>query len=124
MSKAKKVKPEQEIVEQIEKLNEEVIITADVITTPDATATDKLDARINVLISVLPKTVTPKHLCQLFGFDDGGKIIRRHLRNKFADGHEHRDKWEWENGDKTLREILAYFENKYESYPEKLKAAN
>lgn len=118
MSKVKSnVKPEQEIVEQIEKLSEEVVITA------DAAATDKLNARINVLISVLPKKVTPKHLCQLFGFDDGGKIIRRHLRNKFGEGHEHRSKWEWENSDKTLRKILAYFEGKYESHPEKLKAA-
>jgi predicted transcriptional regulator len=122
MSKSKKVKPEREIIEQIEKLDEEVTITADV--TTDATATDKLEARINILVSVLPKKVTPKHLCQLFGFDDGGKIIRRHLRNKFAEGHEYRDKWEWDNNDKTLRKILAYFEDKYESYPERLKAAN
>ena len=122
MSKAKKVTPEREIIEQIEKLDEEVTIIADV--TTDATATDKLEARINILVSVLPKKVTPKHLCQLFGFDDGGKIIRRHLRNKFAEGHEHRDRWEWDNNDKILRKILAYFEDKYKSYPERLKAAN
>jgi len=89
------------------------------------TATDKVDARINILISVLPAVVTPKTLCILFNFDNGGKTIRRHLRKHFAEpsGHEHKDNWVWEKEDKLLRKILAHFQAKYESFPEKLKAA-
>lgn len=113
------------VEEQIAKLDEQVNIEAEVTTTPDATATDKVDARINILISVLPAVVTPKTLCTLFNFDDGGKTIRRHLRKHFAEpsGHEHKDNWSWKKEDKVLRAILAHFQDKYESFPEKLKAA-
>ena len=109
----------------IAKLEEEIEIEAEVTTTPDGTATDKVDARINILISVLPAKVTPKDLCQLFNFDDGGKTIRRHLRSKFTEpsNHEHKEKWEWGKKDKVLRAILAYFQDKYDSFPEKMKAA-
>jgi len=113
------------VEEQIAKLEEQVDIEAEVTTTPDATATDKVDARINILISVLPAVVTPKTLCILFNFDDGGKTIRRHLRKHFAEpsGHEHKDNWVWKKEDKVLRMILAHFQDKYDSFPEKLKAA-
>jgi hypothetical protein len=113
------------VEEQIAKLEEQVDIEAEVTTAPDATATDKVDARINILLSVLPDIVTPKTLCTLFNFDDGGKTIRRHLRKHFAEpsGHEHKDKWVWNKEDKVLRTILAHFQDKYESFAERLKAA-
>lgn len=113
------------VEEQIAKLEEQVDIEAEVTTTTDDTATDKIDPRIDILISVLPAVVTPKTLCTLFNFDDGGKTIRRHLRKHFAElsGHEHKDNWVWKREDKVLRTILAHFQAKYESFPERMTAA-
>jgi hypothetical protein len=59
----------------------------------------------------LPARVSTKDLCTLFGYDDGGKALRKVLRAKFAvpSGHKHKADWVWKNGDKALDEILKYF---------------
>ena len=59
----------------------------------------------------LPARVSTKDLCTLFGYDDGGKALRKVLRAKFAQpsGHEHKADWVWKNGDKVLDEILKHF---------------
>lgn len=53
--------------------------------------------------------VQTKHLCQLFGFNDGGKYMRRHLRKHFANNHEWNGSWVWKPNDKQLVEIVEYF---------------
>lgn len=53
--------------------------------------------------------IQTKHLTQLFGFNDGGKFIRRHLRKHFTDMHLWGDAWTWKPDDKQLIEIVEYF---------------
>jgi hypothetical protein len=57
------------------------------------------------------KNITTKHLCKLFGFNDGGKYIRRHLRKYFNQNHEWNGSWIWnvKHDEKILIEIIAYF---------------
>ena len=67
------------------------------------TATD-LIAKLNHL-----PLIQTKHLTQLFGFNDGGKYLRRHLRKHFVDSHLWGDSWVWKSTDKQLIEIIEYF---------------
>lgn len=53
--------------------------------------------------------IQTKHLNQLFGFNDGGKYLRRHLRKYFVDTHMWGDSWVWKKTDKQLTEIIEYF---------------
>ena len=78
----------------------------------------QVSKKVETLIKGMPDKVTPKHIDEAFQFNDGGKTVRRHLRNKFGENHEHKATWEWAKGDKTLTAILTYFADKYE-IPEK-----
>lgn len=73
--------------------------------------------QVDMIVAKLPDVVKPKDLCALFGYDDGGKTIRRTLRSKFAtaSGHEHKADWQWKKTDKVLTEIVAYFASRNES---------
>lgn len=66
---------------------------------------------IDEILKDLPEVVKTKDLNIIFDFNDGGKYLRRHLRSKFAEGHEHGEAWVWTKDDKQLMEILEYFAN-------------
>lgn len=53
--------------------------------------------------------VQTKHLVKMFGFNDGGKYLRRHLRKHFIQTHEYNDPWVWRPTDKQLVQIVEYF---------------
>ncbi len=65
------------------------------------------------LMALIKKTyaiVTPKTICDIFGHNDGGKLLRRHLRAKFAQmcNHAHNDNWKWSTNDDTLKNVIEY----------------
>lgn len=64
---------------------------------------------IEGILNELPEIVKTKDLNQVFAFNDGGKYMRRHLRSKFSEGHEHGEAWVWKKEDKQLLDILEYF---------------
>lgn len=68
---------------------------------------------IKPVLTALPPRVTPRDLDQMFGLNDGGKTIRRHLRKRFGDAHNMKESWEWAKGDPILDEILKYFAERY-----------
>jgi len=72
-------------------------------------------ANIAVIITKLPDKVTPKMIDELFGLNDGGKTVRRHLRKHFADKskHEHKADWQWAKTDPVLAEVIEYFAERY-----------
>ena len=65
------------------------------------------------IIAVLPDPITPAVLDKAFGLNDGGKTVRRHLRNHFADkmAHNKKDKWEFDKS--TSTDIIEYFASRY-----------
>ena len=73
--------------------------------------TDKKQSMTDVCINKLSQLplVQTKHLTQLFGFNDGGKYLRRHLRKHFTQLHEYSDPWVWRPNDKQLVQIIEYF---------------
>lgn len=73
-----------------------------------------VEANVMLIMSNLPNEVTPKHIDEAFKFNDGGKTVRRHLRKKFGDNHEHKADWKWAKNDPVLKVILAYFAERYE----------
>jgi hypothetical protein len=79
--------------------------------TPKPAAKPAAKVDVSKLVAKLPDVVRPKNLDELFGYDDGGKTIRRALRAKFttASKHEHKKDWEWKKSDPVLAEILGYF---------------
>lgn len=66
--------------------------------------------------------VQTKHLVQLFGFNDGGKYIRRHLRKHFATNHEWNGNWVWKPNSKQLVEIIEYFVENQQIFNESKRA--
>ena len=64
---------------------------------------------IQSILAELPDKVQTKDLNAIFDFNDGGKYLRRHLRSKFAQDHEHGAPWIWTKEDKQLIQILEYF---------------
>ena len=64
---------------------------------------------IQSILAELPDKVQTKDLNAIFDFNDGGKYLRRHLRSKFAQDHEHGAPWIWTKEDKQLIAILEYF---------------
>lgn len=84
----------------------------------------KVTKDLNVVIKGLPEKVTPKTLDELFGLNDGGKTIRRHLRNKFADTMKHEKKadWDFKKDDPILKSIVEYFAERYEVATPKAEA--
>ena len=70
---------------------------------------------ITPIINTLPtdKPITPATLDKLFNLNDGGKTIRRHLRKRYADNHEHKQSWSWAINDPALNDILQYFAQRY-----------
>lgn len=65
------------------------------------------------IIAALPDPITPAVLDKGFGLNDGGKTVRRHLRNRFADkmAHNKKDKWAFDKADST--DIIEYFASRY-----------
>ena len=55
------------------------------------------------IIAALPDPITPAVLDKGFGLNDGGKTIRRHLRNHFAEkmAHNKKDKWAFDKSTST-----------------------
>lgn len=88
-----------------------------------ATQKPAIPKKVEALLKDMPDKVTPKHIDEAFQFNDGGKTVRRHLRNKFSANHKHKEAWEWAKGDKTLTAILIYFADKYEIPQKREKAA-
>lgn len=77
---------------------------------PTTTPTQKtVNEMIDKLKSAKLEMVQTKHIVQLFGFNDGGKFIRRHLRKNFQSAHDYNDPWVWKPTDKQLIEIVTYF---------------
>lgn len=65
------------------------------------------------ITAALPDPITPAVLDKGFGLNDGGKTVRRHLRNRFADkmAHNKKDKWAFDKADST--DIIEYFASRY-----------
>ncbi len=66
---------------------------------------------IDEIRAKLPPRVLTKDLCSAFGYTDGGKVLRKVLRAKFATPSKHEKKadWFWTKGDKVLDDILTHF---------------
>jgi hypothetical protein len=123
-----------EIMKAINEATKEVAATKEQANTKAVKKTDKKpetkkaskisETDVKVMINKLPDTVTPKQLCELFKFDDGGKTIRRHLRKQFAEksGHEHKADWKWAKNDPVLKEIVTYFAERYDVQEPEAKA--
>lgn len=92
---------EMELLE-VEELFDEVVEEMDV-------QVQQPKADVSSLLKQLPQVVTTKDLCNVLGYDDGGKTLRRTLRAKFSDNHSHKTKWEWTQNDPVLLAILAHF---------------
>jgi predicted transcriptional regulator len=85
-----------------------------------ATKAATVTMKVNAVMKRLPQDkVTPKHIDEAFGFNDGGKTIRRHLRKHFGDNHEHKADWNWAKNDPVLAKIVTYFAERYEPAQEK-----
>ncbi len=83
-------------------------------TTKTKTTTTKHHAHTTTVINHLKSIVgdgyvNTKHLNDVFGFIDGGKFMRRHLRKNFNDAHEWGMAWTWKCNDKQLSDIVDYF---------------
>ena len=65
------------------------------------------------ILAALPDEFTPSILDKAFALNDGGKTVRRHLRNHFAEAmtHNKKDKWTFAKAD--ANEILTYFASRY-----------
>lgn len=68
---------------------------------------------VEMVMNVLTKnynSITPKIICEIFGFDDGGKLLRRHLRAKFAMdcNHVYRQNWVFNTDDTQLKSVIQY----------------
>lgn len=87
---------------------------------PKAEKTEKV-VDITALIESMPETFTPALLDKLFQLNDGGKTVRRHLRNHFSEimTHNHKDKWSFSKTESI--DILQYFANRYVFNLEALK---
>lgn len=64
---------------------------------------------VKAILAELPDIVQTKDLNKIFDFNDGGKYLRRHLRAKFAQDHQHGAPWTWTKDDKQLIAILEFF---------------
>jgi len=71
------------------------------------------NVELKKLVSENGTTITVKHVYVTFNQDDSGKLIRRHLRNHFAENHNHKTSWVWDtnNADDLaqLELIIEYF---------------
>ena len=71
----------------------------------------------NDIIKKLPQIVSPSILSRYYGMNDGGKLIRRHLRKNFAveNAHEFNNKWTWINDGKNdkLNNVINYLNERY-----------
>lgn len=74
------------------------------------------------IIKALPEIVTPSVLAKHYMMNDGGKLIRRHLRKYFAENHVYNEKWSWLHADTNLPKVIEYLEPKY-AIPTKTKTA-
>lgn len=83
--------------------------TRDTTQTQTQTQTKVDNKLIQSILAELPDKVQTKDLNAIFDFNDGGKYLRRHLRSKFAQDHEHGAPWIWTKEDKQLIAILEYF---------------
>lgn len=65
------------------------------------------------ITAALPDPITPAILDKAFGLNDGGKTVRRHLRNHFAEkmAHNKKDKWAFDKADAI--DIIEYFASRY-----------
>ena len=65
------------------------------------------------IIAALPDPITPSVLDKGFGLNVGGKTVRRHLRNHFADKMDHNKKDKWAFDKSTSTDIIEYFASRY-----------
>lgn len=79
-------------------------------TTPKAPAI-KYD--LAAITAALPDPITPAILDKAFGLNDGGKTVRRHLRNHFAEKMAHNKKDKWAFNKSTSTDIIEYFASRY-----------
>jgi hypothetical protein len=89
-------------------------------TTPKAPAI-KYD--LPTILAALPDPITPAILDKAFGLNDGGKTVRRHLRNHFAEkmAHNKKDKWAFDKADST--DIIEYFASRYAFHADAINTA-
>lgn len=66
-----------------------------------------------IILAALPDEFTPSVLDKAFALNDGGKTVRRHLRNHFAEAmtHNKKDKWTFTKADAET--IITYFASRY-----------
>lgn len=72
-------------------------------------------AQIMRALSAHYQMVTPNVISQIYGIDDGGKLLRRHLRANFAQptNHQHGANWTFKTDDVTLKSIIEYAHTKW-----------
>lgn len=106
-----KSKNETKPVENVETVDTTAIVNEINETEPETKQPEpkKPTIDLTIIVAQLPDTVRPKNIAELFGYDDGGKTIRRTLRAKFADNHEAKNDWVWNKTDKTLAAIITHF---------------
>lgn len=81
--------------------------------------TKEIDSKITTveIIAKLPSIVTPSILSKYYGMNDGGKLLRRHLRKNFTveNSHEYNNKWEWINNGENdkLNNVINYCNERY-----------
>lgn len=74
---------------------------------------EKQKCTVNQIMTALSKkynVVTPVVIASIFAHNDGGKLLRRHLRAKFATemNHNHGANWIWQTTDATLKNVIEY----------------
>lgn len=74
---------------------------------------EKQKCTVNQIMTALSKkynVVTPVVIAAIFAHDDGGKLMRRHLRAKFATdmNHNHGANWTWQTNDAMLKNVIEY----------------
>lgn len=79
----------------------------------DKAPKDPIKYDLAAITAALPDPITPAVLDKAFGLNDGGKTVRRHLRNRFAEkmAHNKKDKWAFDKADST--DIIEYFASRY-----------
>ena len=74
---------------------------------------EPLQFDLAAILANTPDEFTPAFLDKAFNLNDGGKTVRRHLRNHFAEAmtHNKKDKWTFAKADSN--DIITYFASRY-----------
>lgn len=86
----------------------------------DKPAKETVKFDLDVILNNLPEEFTPAILDKAFALNDGGKTVRRHLRNHFAEAMTHNKKDKWTFSREASTDIITYFASRYPFHAEAL----